>query len=718
MSAAPHIAAPAARITPGIAVADSHAAYWMARVILTLRAEVCWCWRLRDPEGEHAAAPLPPAADAAGENLDLVRYESEKARFFQTNSTARYLHEQLERLALPPLDAPRRGSWAWAARELALDDAAQFLLGLVLAARLDAGIGPVLAACMNDRSRPFVTLSLAQRLWPDPLAIAACADSSHPLFRAGLIHSSESNGELGWLSPLDIHPAIARQLADPGCEIPRGLRVIENQEPRELDAFGRLLAERLAAEPPARMEIVPLIGPEGAAFGSWAASLAAPASRRVAAIEPAATADASLLAGLAALAWLRDLDLLLPESWMERYGEKHWSKYLGPLEGIPVRWCLPVPGREALSALPHALLTPPLTIRPLTFEQRGERLRLRLGEPDPELAAAIEECSRRFRFQESAIDRVAGTLRALGHTPDLDSLIAACRNEAAITMGALAQAVNPRFAPDELVLPPRHREQFEEIITGMRALTEVHYRWGTARVWNESGLSVLFSGPPGTGKTMAAEALSTALRLPMYRVDLSQVVNKYIGETEKNLKRIFDAAELSDCILFFDEADALFGKRTEVKDSHDRFANIEVSYLLERMERFKGLAILATNRKKDIDEAFLRRLRYVIEFPMPGVAEREQIWRRVFPPEVDASDLDFGFLARQFTLAGGYIRSIAFAACLQSAGARRPDEREAERKVTMETVLVAVKRELEKMNRAAGEAVFGRHGATVREGAR
>ena len=153
----------------------------------------------------------------------------------------------------------------------------------------------------------------------------------------------------------------------------------------------------------------------------------------------------------------------------------------------------------------------------------------------------------------------------------------------------------------------------------MTNLTRVHYEWGTARAWNEGGLAALFAGPPGTGKTMAAEAIADALRLPLYRIDLSQVVNKYIGETEKNLRRLFDAADAADVILFFDEADALFGKRTEVKDAHDRYANLEISYLLERMERFKGLAILATNRKKDLDEAFLRRLRFVVDFPLPGV---------------------------------------------------------------------------------------------------
>jgi vesicle-fusing ATPase len=179
----------------------------------------------------------------------------------------------------------------------------------------------------------------------------------------------------------------------------------------------------------------------------------------------------------------------------------------------------------------------------------------------------------------------------------------------------------------------------------------------------------------------------------MYRVDLSQVVNKYIGETEKNLRALFDAAEQSDLLLFFDEADALFGQRTAVKSSNDRFANLEVSYLLDRMENFRGLAVLATNRKKDLDEAFLRRLRYVIEFPMPGEVERRTIWRKAIPTQVEAADLDFDFLAAEFALAGGNIRSIVLNACLQSAArAARP-------RLDMDTVLRAVTREYEKLGR-------------------
>jgi SpoVK/Ycf46/Vps4 family AAA+-type ATPase len=199
---------------------------------------------------------------------------------------------------------------------------------------------------------------------------------------------------------------------------------------------------------------------------------------------------------------------------------------------------------------------------------------------------------------------------------------------------------------------------------------------------------------------MAAETVAAELDLPMYRIDLSQVVNKYIGETEKNLKRVFDVADVCDTVLFFDEADALFGRRTETRDAHDRFANIEISYLLDRMERFKGLAILATNRKKDLDEAFLRRLRYIIDFPLPGFEQRRAIWAQSIPSGVAAAGIDIEFLARGFPLAGGYIRSIVFNACLQSA------HRGNGRRLEMEDVLVALKREYDKMQRSLAADQF------------
>jgi hypothetical protein len=351
--------------------------------------------------------------------------------------------------------------------------------------------------------------------------------------------------------------------------------------------------------------------------------------------------------------------------------------------------------RAALRSLGAA--SPAIVVPPLSYAERLACWREAL--PWPSAAALPTELARRFRYERTAIARVGAELLALGREPTLEETLATARGD--LDLGTLAQAVVPRFRLDELMLPAAQAAQIEELTVAMTNLTRVHYEWGTARAWNEGGLACLFAGPPGTGKTMAAEAIAEKLSLPLYRIDLSQVVNKYIGETEKNLRRLFDAADSADLILFFDEADALFGKRTEVKDAHDRYANLEISYLLERMERFKGLAILATNRKKDLDEAFLRRLRFVVEFPLPGVAERLRIWRSVIPDGVDASEVDFPFLAQRFALAGGHIRGIVFQACLQSAAEGAP------RRLSMPAVVRAVRREYEKLDRANSLDQFG-----------
>ncbi|HKQ31536.1 MAG TPA: AAA family ATPase, partial [Burkholderiales bacterium] len=498
-----------------------------------------------------------------------------------------------------------------------------------------------------------------------------------------------------------LHAWTAQTLIDPTGPL-LGPLIDVPLSPTALSEDQEIVARRLSSAPPTAMQVVPLLGVKDADYAGLASALSAYARGRVARIGPAFQPERQALTALAALAWLRGLDLALPEQWPARHdhhNHKHNDNWFTPVLSIPVRWYMPVSEPSACQIFPAFALEPACRLPALTYDGRCEALRAGLGARAVALEGAIAESARRYRFERRAIERVVRALPREGLTEH--ALFAACRAEALAEFGHLAQPVASRFTLDELVLPPAQAQQIDEIRQAMNALTVVHYGWGTARAWNEGGLAVLFGGPPGTGKTMTAEAMAVALELPMYRIDLSQVVNKYIGETEKNLKRIFDAAELADCVLFFDEADALFGKRTDVKDAHDRFANIEISYLLERMERFKGLAILATNRKKDLDEAFMRRLRYVVEFPMPGVPERERLWRGVFPDRIDTSDLDFRYLARQFPLSGGHIRSIAFNACLLSAsesGAAR---------VAMVTVLIAVKRELDKLNRAAGEELFG-----------
>ena len=275
----------------------------------------------------------------------------------------------------------------------------------------------------------------------------------------------------------------------------------------------------------------------------------------------------------------------------------------------------------------------------------------------------------------------------------------ACRLQARPRLDHLARRIEPRVGWNALVLPELQMQTLRSIAAHVRHRATVHGAWGfEADSHRGTGISALFAGPSGTGKTMAAEVLAAELALDLYVIDLSQVVNKYIGETEKNLARVFDAAERGGAVLLFDEADALFGKRSEVKDSHDRYANIEVSYLLQRMESYRGLAILTTNMKSALDDAFLRRLRFVVTFPFPGVAQREEIWRRILPEKLPVGILDFPRLAR-LTVAGGHIRNIALNAAFLAADAGGV--------VEMEHLMAAARVEYAKLERPFTESEGG-----------
>ncbi|MDD5094796.1 MAG: ATP-binding protein [Dehalococcoidia bacterium] len=244
-----------------------------------------------------------------------------------------------------------------------------------------------------------------------------------------------------------------------------------------------------------------------------------------------------------------------------------------------------------------------------------------------------------------------------------------CRVHARPNLDELAQKIESAANWADLVLPQTSERLLKEIVAQVKHRLKVYETWGFGSKSSRGlGISALFVGPSGTGKTLAAEVLANHLRLDLYRIDLSQVVSKYIGETEKNLRRVFDAAEDSGAILLFDEADALFGKRSEVKDSHDRYANIEVSYLLQRMESYRGLAILTTNLKEALDKAFLRRIRFVVPFPFPNAEQRAEIWRRIFPAEAPLDSLQMEKLA-QLNMAGGNIRNIALWAAFLAADA-------------------------------------------------
>jgi SpoVK/Ycf46/Vps4 family AAA+-type ATPase len=269
--------------------------------------------------------------------------------------------------------------------------------------------------------------------------------------------------------------------------------------------------------------------------------------------------------------------------------------------------------------------------------------------------------------------------------------------------------LEPKATWDDIMLPDPEMRLLRQIAGQVGQRSRVYDEWGFRGKMNRGfGINALFTGESGTGKTMAAEVLANELQLHLYRIDLASVVSKYIGETEKNLRRLFDAAEDGDAILFFDEADALFGKRSEVKDSHDRYANIEINYLLQRMEAFHGLAILATNLKNGMDAAFLRRLRFIVQFPFPGVAERRRIWSNVFPYDMPTRGLDYDWLAR-LNLTGGSIHNVAINAAFAAAQAGEP--------LTMPMVLDAARSEFRKLERPINESDLRWNGtAAVRMG--
>jgi ATP-dependent 26S proteasome regulatory subunit len=279
----------------------------------------------------------------------------------------------------------------------------------------------------------------------------------------------------------------------------------------------------------------------------------------------------------------------------------------------------------------------------------------------------------------------------------LEDLFAAARLHSNPRLSSLARKITPRFSWDDIVLPADQKSQLKEIIATVRSRPTVLEQWGLGeKLVSSRGVTVLFAGPPGTGKTMAAEIIASELGLELYKIDLSTVVSKYIGETEKNLERIFIEAEASNAILFFDEADALFGKRSEVRDSHDRYANIEISFLLQRMEAYDGVTILATNLRANLDEAFTRRLQFAVDFPFPEEADRLRIWKTLLPPDLpyDAG-IDLELLAKRFKLAGGNIRNILVSAAYLAASDGGM--------VRMTHLLHGTRRELQKMGRLVGD---------------
>ena len=312
-------------------------------------------------------------------------------------------------------------------------------------------------------------------------------------------------------------------------------------------------------------------------------------------------------------------------------------------------WAIASPHDLPIATLPRRFWTA------LTVAQPGatrEELEAVFG-ADPPAGAALTA---------TQLDALVTARAGLGGSPTV-----AIRRLAAGHIEALATRITPTRGWDDLVLEPYRLRLVRSVAERARDRHVVYGQWGFSPL-PSTGVTAMFAGPSGTGKTLAAEIVAGALDLDLYRVDLSQLVSKYIGETEKNLSQVFSAAEASPVVLFFDEADALLGKRSEVADAHDRYANIEVAYLLQRLERYSGVVVLATNLANNIDPAFLRRVHVAVEFPMPKPAERLRIWQRSIPTSAPTRDLDLQFLAERFELSGGAITNAASTGAFVAAG--------------------------------------------------
>jgi ATPase family protein associated with various cellular activities (AAA)/winged helix domain-containing protein len=597
-------------------------------------------------------------------------------------------------------------------QRLGLSQFEQEVLLLCAAMELDTGIAGLCARAQGDAGRPYPTFALALTLFDDPAWDALSPE--HPLRYWRLIEINQPGGQPLTTSALRADERIVNYI--------KGLNYLDDRlapllapldnAPGDIDlppsqqSVAEMIVRRLKQTPPGQSPpVVQLLGVDAASKQRVAARAAAELGLRVYRIPvPLLPTHAAELETLARL-WQRE-SLLLP---LALYLDGLETDVPPTAHGAPVNRLLGRVGgvmfldsRDIWSGLDQDSL--PVDIAKPTAAEQQAAWGVALGGAAAESPALL---AGQFSLDLPSIRQIAR--HALAESPSgersvhdrlWDAALAATRPR----LDMLAQRIEPKVTWEDLVLPAAENDLLRQIAAQVGQRSQVYQSWGFDRKTSRGlGISALFSGDAGTGKTMAAEVIANHLRLNLYRIDLSAVVSKYIGETEKNLRRLFDAAEDGGAILFFDEADALFGKRSEVKDSHDRYANIEINYLLQRMEAYRGLAILATNMKSSLDPAFMRRLRFVVNFPFPPIAERKAIWQKVFPSEVPTVNLDFDRLAR-LHLSGGNIHSAALNAAFMAAEAKTP--------VTMPLLLDAARAELRKLGRSVNELEFRRSGAT------
>jgi hypothetical protein len=629
-----------------------------------------------------------------------------------------------ERLAHtePPLRVQRLGAL------FDLSPLAMEAVLLLLAPEVDNRFGRVYAYLQDDVSRRWLSPGLALRLLsggaPDDPAARALFGAASPLMTAGLVHIGDPREGLPAPlldRPLKLDDRIVEYLLENDALDPQlaGIASLDIADhtldalPLEADLQAQL-AHLLALWQTPAAPAAYFWGPEGSGKVATVAVLARALHRPLVTIDARALAVqpsnqlATLVQAAIREARLRDAVLHFHHiDALSEQGQVEIAKVVGAHVVLSARALWGIPNLTDAPVVVH-FPVPDYTLRERLWQAHLD------GQTagDPRLPADL---AGRFHLTPGQIAQAkqAAQHRAwLREGPqarlDRDDLFEGCRQQSNPALARLAVKVVSPYAWDDLVLPEAQMAQLHAIESQVRHAHTVYTQWGfETKLALGKGLNALFSGPSGTGKTMAAGILAQSLGLDIYKIDLSGVVSKYIGETEKNLSRIFEEASAANVILFFDEADALFGKRSEVKDAHDRYANIEISYLLQKMEEYAGVSILATNLSQNLDEAFTRRMQFVIEFPFPNTADRERIWRGMFPTAAPrAGDIDFPFLAGQFDLAGGAIKNCVLAAAFLAA--------EDGGVIGMAHLVQGVAREMNKLGRPLQRADFGEYFGAAR----
>jgi hypothetical protein len=578
------------------------------------------------------------------------------------------------------------------------------LLLLCAGMELDSAFAGHCAAAQDDPRRGYPTFGLALAALPE--AHWNALTPAAPLRFWRLVETT--GDENLTTAPLRIDERVLHYLTGVTYLDERLQGLVEPLgEPPELPPSHQVLVQKISRlwsrnEGASAVPAVQLCGDEDAGKHAVAAAASDAVGLRLHAIRAADVPTAATEREALARLWEREA-VLSGSALLLDCHEANDPDGLRPVLALVerLRGALVVTGREPLRTRERQLVRLDVN-KPGPAEQRS-LWREALGPLASRSNGQIEVLTAQFDLGVRGIRAASAELLAEVSVQDREASDSAlwevCRVRSRPRLDDLAQRIEAVATWEDLVLPEPQRETLREVAAHVRGRARVYEGWGFAsRGARGLGISALFTGASGTGKTMAAEVLAGALRLDLYRIDLSQVVNKYIGQTEKNLRRVFDAAEEGGAILLFDEADALFGKRSEIKDSHDRYANIEVSYLLQRMEAYRGLAILTTNMKDALDMAFLRRIRFVVQFPFPDAEGRAEIWRRVFPPETPTEGLDPERLAR-LSVTGGNIRNIALNAAFLAADAGEP--------VRMTHLARAARSECLKLEKPLTEAEIG-----------